>query len=133
MLRKLPYTYEVTKPAASGKGAELTKDLDLQPSCDFTTFLASRLCLSLSGRTRCSKSKTLIPSGIEEPVCNLFDSSVLSGAVCGKKEILFLTTDHTDFTACKHKVTATASLEARAYDPQHGDVQLVALSPSAGL
>ena len=40
---------DVKKPAASGKGAELTKDRDLQPSCDFPTFSASRLCLSLSG------------------------------------------------------------------------------------
>ena len=33
----------VKKPAASGKGAGLTKDCDLQPSCDFTTFFLAAL------------------------------------------------------------------------------------------
>ena len=44
---------DVKKPEASGKGAELTKDCDLQPPCDFTTFPSSRLCLSLAGLLKC--------------------------------------------------------------------------------
>ena len=53
-------------------------------------------------------------SGIERPFCNLFGSAVLSGASCGKNIVVFLTTDHTDDTDLKDKVTA--SLEAGAFD-----------------
>ena len=57
---------------------------------------------------------------------------MLSGAICGKNGIVFLTTDHTDF---RDKVTATASLEAGASDPQYAAVQLEQLitRKSAGL
>jgi hypothetical protein len=37
----------------------------------------------------CGKSKTLIPSGIEQPFCNHFDSSVLSALSVVKKRSFF--------------------------------------------